>query len=194
MATARAVPPPGMFPVDIVPMRRRHLRSVLRIEDLVYPRPWSMSLFLSEMNMRSSRCYLVARSRREVIGYAGLMMSLDDAHVTTVAVDPAWQRRHVGARLLLAIAREALARGAANLTLEVRASNVGARDLYRRFGFEAVGLRKGYYADSGEDAIVMWAHHADGPEYGALLDALERTFGDPPPDRSASTRAPGESP
>lgn len=189
MATARPVPSPGLFPVEIVPMRRRHLRSVLRIEDLVYPRPWSMSLFLSEMNLRSSRCYLVARSRRDVVGYAGLMMSLDDAHVTTLAVDPGRQRHHVGARLLLALTREALARGAANLTLEVRAGNTAARDLYRRFGFAAVGMRKGYYAESGEDAIVMWAHHVNGPGYGALLDSLERAFGEPTP----RTRGAGES-
>ncbi len=181
MAAARPLPPPGAFPVEITAMRRRHLRSVLRIEDLVYPRPWSMSLFLSELNLRSSRCYLVARSRREVVGYAGLMMTLDDGHITTVAVDPVWQRRHVGARLLAALAREAVARGAVNLTLEVRVGNAGARDLYRRFGFEAVGVRKGYYAESHEDAVVMWAHGVNGAEYRALLDSLERTFTSPGP-------------
>ncbi len=127
--------------------------------------------------------------RREVVGYAGLMMSLDDAHITTVAVDPAWQRRHVGARLLLSLVREALARKAANLTLEVRVSNAGARDLYRRFGFEAVGVRKGYYAESGEDAIVMWAHDVKRPAYLALLDSLERTFAGPA-DLARGSRGP----
>lgn len=186
MVTARPAraagppPPPGPVPLEVVTMRRRHLRSVLRIEGLVYPRPWSASLFLSEMNQRSTRCYLVARSRREVVGYAGLMMSLDDAHVTTLAVDPGWQRRRVGARLLLALTRESLARGAQNLTLEVRAGNSAARDLYRRFGFEAVGVRKGYYAESGEDAIVMWANGIDGAAYGTLLDSLDRTFAGAP--------------
>jgi len=69
-------------------MRRRHLRSVLRIEAKVYPVPWSMSLFLSELALRSTRAYYVAFVGRQVVGYAGLMMTLDDGHVTTIAVDP----------------------------------------------------------------------------------------------------------
>ena len=81
------------------------------------------------------------------------MMSLDDGHVTTIAVDPEWQRQGVGTRLLLALAREAIARGATALTLEVRLSHRGAQELYQRFGFTAVGVRKGYYADTGEDAL-----------------------------------------
>src|SRR2546421_6863612 len=79
--------------VHVLPMRRRHVRSVLRIEQQVYPRPWSMSLFLSELALRSTRAYFVARVGREIVGYAGLMMTADDAHVTTIAVDPQWQRQ-----------------------------------------------------------------------------------------------------
>lgn len=154
-------------------MRRRHLRAVVRIEQQVYPRPWSPSLFLSELALRSSRAYFVARVGREVVGYAGMMMSFEDAHVTTVAVDPAWQRRGVATRLLVALAREALVRGARNLTLEVRMSNKGAQQLYRRFGFAPVGVRKNYYQETNEDALVMWVHDIDTPEYARLLTALE---------------------
>ncbi|MCZ7527533.1 MAG: ribosomal protein S18-alanine N-acetyltransferase [Acidimicrobiia bacterium] len=170
MATAR----PRVADVVVTPMRRRHLRSVLRIEAEVYPRPWSLSLFLSELALRSSRAYFVARVGREVVGYAGLMMTLDEGHVTTVAVDPRWQRHKVGTRLMLALAREARARGAESLTLEVRLANKGAQEMYRRFGFRPVGVRKGYYAETGEDALVMWAHEVATPEYGELLDSLER--------------------
>src|SRR5262249_33852670 len=102
--------------VHVVPMRRRHIRGVLRIEQQVYPRPWTMSLFLSELALRSSRAYFVARVGREVVGYGGLMMSADDGHVTTLAVDPRWQRRQIGTRLLPVPAREAGARGAGRLT------------------------------------------------------------------------------
>ncbi|MDQ1475411.1 MAG: [ribosomal protein S18]-alanine N-acetyltransferase, partial [Actinomycetota bacterium] len=98
--------------VQLVPMRRRHLRSVVRIEAQVYPRPWSHSLFVSELALRSSRSYVVAKVGRDVVGYAGLMMSLTDGHVTTIAVDPAWHRRGIGIRLLLALAQEAVGRGA----------------------------------------------------------------------------------
>jgi len=160
--------------VHVVPMRRRHLRSVLRIEALVYPRPWSQSLFLSELALRGSRAYFVARIGRDVVGYAGLMLTGEDGHITTIAVDPAHHRRKIGTRLLLVLARESLARHARNLTLEVRLSNHGAQDLYRRFGFVPVGVRKNYYQETNEDALVMWAHDIDTPDYAAMLAALER--------------------
>ena len=105
-------PKPEPLVVHVVPMRRRHVRSVLRIEQQVYPRPWTMSLFLSELSLRSSRAYFVARVGRDVVGYGGLMLSADDGHITTLAVDPRWHRRHIATRLLLVLAREAIARNA----------------------------------------------------------------------------------
>jgi ribosomal-protein-alanine N-acetyltransferase len=159
--------------VHLTPMRRRHLRSVLRIEEQVYPRPWSHTLFLSELALRSTRSYFVARVGREVVGYAGLMLSMEDGHVTTIAVDPKWHRHQIGTRLLLALAREALDRDAQNLTLEVRLSNKGAQFLYRRFGFAPVGVRKNYYPETNEDALVMWVHGIDTPDYAALLGRIE---------------------
>jgi len=164
---------PAELHVRLLAMRRRHLRSVLRIESKVYPVPWSMSLFLSELALRSTRAYYVAFVGRQVVGYAGLMMTLDDGHVTTIAVDPAWHRHKIGTRLLLALAREARRRGATSLTLEVRLGNKPAQTLYRRFGFRPVGVRKNYYAETREDALVMWAEDVAGEEYGALLDSLE---------------------
>ncbi len=160
--------------VHIQPMRRRHVRGVLKIEHEVYPRPWSASLFLSELALRSTRAYYVARIGRDLVGYAGLMMTLDDGHVTTIAVDPQWHRHKIGTRLLLVLAREAIARGATSLTLEVRMSNRGAQELYRQFGFGPVGVRKNYYQEVNEDALVMWAHEVDRPEYAELLDSIER--------------------
>ncbi|MGH9301241.1 MAG: GNAT family N-acetyltransferase, partial [Acidimicrobiales bacterium] len=93
-------PPRLPVRVEVVPMRRRHLRSVLAIEEKVYPRPWSLGLFIGELSLRGSRLYSVARMAGEIVGYSGLMVVGDDAHVTTIAVDPAWQRRHVGFRLM----------------------------------------------------------------------------------------------
>jgi len=158
-----------------VPMRRRHIRAVLRIEQQVYPRPWSSSLFMSELTLRATRAYYVARVGRELVGYVGLMMTLDEGHVTTVAVNPSRHRAKIGTRLMLVLAREAIARGATALTLEVRMSNTGAQDLYRRFGFGPVGVRKNYYQEVNEDALVMWVHEVDQPAYAELLDSIERT-------------------
>ncbi|HEX2023326.1 MAG TPA: ribosomal protein S18-alanine N-acetyltransferase [Acidimicrobiales bacterium] len=165
--------PDGELVVHLVPMRRRHLRSVLRIESQVYPRPWSLSLFMSELALRTSRAYWVARIDGAVVGYCGLMVSADDGHVTTLAVDPAWQRRKVGSRLLLTLAREAIARGVSSLTLEVRIGNRGAQELYRHFGFRPAGIRKSYYVETNEDALVMWADEVDTPGYAERLARIE---------------------
>lgn len=158
--------------VTIGPMRRRHLRSVLRIEQQVYPRPWSMGLFMGELGIKGSRVYVVARVGASVVGYGGLMLVADDGHVTTLAVDPTWHRHKLGTRLLHTLATAAIERGAKNLTLEVRASNRGAQDLYRAFGFVPAGIRKGYYAETKEDAIVMWANDVDGEGYAQRLSDL----------------------
>ena len=154
-------------------MRRRHLRSVLRIEAETHPRPWSLSLFMSEMALRTSRAYYVARVDGLVVGYVGLMMSGEEGHVTTVAVDPNWHRRKIGTRLMLVAAREAARRGATALTLEVRMSNAGAQELYRQFGFRPAGVRRNYYVETNEDALIMWAEDVNEPAYGARLDAVE---------------------
>jgi ribosomal-protein-alanine N-acetyltransferase len=164
---------PATLEVHLVPMRRRHLRSVLRVESQVYPRPWSLSLFLSELALRTSRYYLVARADALVIGYAGLMFTGADAHVTTIAVDPNFHRCKVATRLLAALTREAIARGARNLTLEVRVSNRPAQTLYGSFGFRPAGVRKNYYVETNEDALVMWAEAIDSDDYRARLAAIE---------------------
>jgi ribosomal-protein-alanine N-acetyltransferase len=166
---------PDALEVRMSPMRRRHLRGVLRIEQQVYPRPWTFSLFLSEIGQRATRLYVVARVGGDVVGYAGLFRAVDDGHITTVAVDPAWQRHGIATRMLLALARGAKHRGCKNLTLEVRMSNTGAQALYQRFGFIPAGVRKGYYPETGEDALVMWANDIDSPPYAARLAAIERT-------------------
>jgi [ribosomal protein S18]-alanine N-acetyltransferase len=164
---------PAPLEVHLVPMRRRHLRSVLRIEAQVYPRPWSLPLFMSELNLRTSRVYCVARVEGVAVGYAGLMLAAGDAHVTTIAVDPAWHRNKIGSRLLLNLAREARARGAKHLTLEVRVSNSAAQAMYRLFGFHPAGIRKNYYVETNEDALIMWADDIDAPDYQARLADIE---------------------
>jgi ribosomal-protein-alanine N-acetyltransferase len=171
--TAARVPGPEGLTVHLTAMRRRHLRSVLRIEALVYPRPWSLGLFLSELGLRATRSYLVARVGPSVVGYAGLLLAAGDGHVTTVAVDPDWHRHGIATRMLLALARTGVQRGCTSLTLEVRVGNDGAQALYRRFGFVPAGIRKGYYQETNEDAIVMWAHDVDLPGYARRLDAIE---------------------
>ena len=137
-------------------MRRRHLRGVLRIETQSYPKPWTYGLYLSELALGGLRCYLVARSRGEVVGYGGVMYIGPDAHVTTLATAPEFHRRGIGGRVLLGLARAAVAHGAEN----------------RRFGFVPAGVRKNYYAEVKEDALVMWANDIGTDEYRVRLDRL----------------------
>jgi ribosomal-protein-alanine N-acetyltransferase len=172
---------PPLPPVRVGPMRRRHLRGVLRIEEEVNPRPWTLSLFLSELRSPESRAYLVARVGIEIVGYAGLMLVAGDGHITNVGVDPAHRRQGIATRMLLELARRALAEGAEALTLEVRISNDGAQALYRRFGFVPAGVRKGYYATAGanEDALIMWATDIDSPDYRARLLDIEASLPTP---------------
>ncbi len=158
--------------IELTRMRRRHLRKVLAIEARVYPRPWSPSLFLSELAQRSSRTYLVARHAGEVVGYAGLMFMGREAHVTNIAVDPDFHGRKVGSRLLLTIITEAIARGARLVSLEVRVSNHVAQSMYVKFGFSVAGTRKGYYVETDEDAYIMEASGVDSTEYRLRLQSI----------------------
>lgn len=164
----------GEIVTDLVPMRARHLNSVLKIERKVYPKPWTRALFLSELTLRSSRAYYVALVQERVVGYGGILMAGEDAHVTNVAVDPDWQRARIATRLMLQLTAAALARGGESSTLEVRASNVAAQRLYAAFGYMPVGVRKGYYNTGGEpeDAIIMTASHITTGDYRERLVRL----------------------
>jgi ribosomal-protein-alanine N-acetyltransferase len=159
--------------VVITPMRRRHLRAVLRIENRSQPRGWSLGLFLGELARPEGRSYLVAKVAGQVVGFAGMLFIGDEGHLATISVDPDWRGRGIAARLTTVLCRQAIEGGATALTLEVRAGNTAAQALYRRFGFAPAGVRRQYYKDSGEDALVMWAHEVDGPEYAARLGAIE---------------------
>jgi ribosomal-protein-alanine N-acetyltransferase len=153
-------------------MRRRHLRGVMAIERQVYPRPWSPNLFLSEMSESRNRCYLVARIDRDVVGYGGLICYGEEAHITNVAVDPLRQRRKIASRVLHDLVFQAVEMGAEAISLEVRVTNWGAQRLYGRFGFRPVGVRKNYYQEIGEDALIMWVDGIRDPAYRRRLAEL----------------------
>ena len=155
-------------------MRRRHLKGIMAIERQVYPRPWSPSLFLAEMSEPSNRTYLVARIGRDVVGYAGLICYGDEAHITTIAVDPDRHRRKIGTRLLYELLQASVDMGARAVSLEVRVSNWGAQRLYGRFGFRPVGVRKNYYQETNEDALIMWVDDVHSADYQDLLERLAR--------------------
>jgi ribosomal-protein-alanine N-acetyltransferase len=173
---AEADPPRFALDVDIVPMRRKHVRDVLTIERRVYPRPWSAALFFSEISQRKSRYYVVAVVHKEVAGYGGLMVHEDEGHITTIAVLPEMQHKGIGTRMMLDMMEEARRREAQTVALEVRVANWPAQRLYSWFGFRPVGVRKNYYAETGEDALVMWVDDVGGEEIGARLARIRETI------------------
>jgi ribosomal-protein-alanine N-acetyltransferase len=112
-------------------------------------------MFWSELAERHSRTYLVAVDADEVVGYAGLCAYADASYIQTIGVTSGHQRAGVGTAMLTALLRDADARGAAHVDLEVRAGNEAAIRLYERHGFVRIGVRRGYYQPSGADAHVM---------------------------------------
>ena len=148
------------------------LDAVAALEAEVSDRPWSRQLFADELLVHhAQRHWLVAEQRLPqpaILGFGGMMYSLEDAHLMNVAVQPECQRSGVGRRLVANLVLEALERGARNLTLEVRVSNTSAIALYRRFRLAPVGSRPGYYPD-GEDALILWAHDIDRADYRDLV-------------------------
>jgi ribosomal-protein-alanine N-acetyltransferase len=155
--------------INIRPMVEADIEAAAAIEAATYPTPWTLGIFRDELGGRG-RTYLIAEVDGEPVGYAGLMMVGDEAHVTSVTVHPSRRGERIGTRLMLDMVEAALAGGARSLTLEVRVSNRAAQSLYQRFGMAPVGVRKAYYRD--EDALIMWAHDLDGDEYRNRVEAL----------------------
>jgi ribosomal-protein-alanine N-acetyltransferase len=130
--------------------------AVLAVEKLSFITPWSRDAFVAEAGDNDLAVYLVLEADGQVIGYAGMWVILDEAHVTNVAVLPAFRGRGCGERLMGALVEKARGRGARRMTLEVRPSNTAALGLYGKLGFMPCGLRPGYYSDTREDAVIMW--------------------------------------
>ena len=145
--------PPMILRIE--PMRVEDLPAVHAIERASFESPWPPEAYRNDLESNRLAQYLVARVGDEITAYGGMWLMVDEGHIITFAVHPAWRRRHIGERLLLAFLDLAVDRGAHEATLEVRLSNLPARRLYEKFGFRPVGLRPHDYSDNGEDALIM---------------------------------------
>jgi ribosomal-protein-alanine N-acetyltransferase len=141
--------------VVVEPMGLADVPAVHEIERLSFSTPWPVHAFEQELKGNRLARYVVARAGQRVVGFAGIWLMVDEAHVTTFGVHPDWRRQGIGRQLLLNLVELSVAIGARRMTLEVRASNGAAQELYRQFGFEVTGRRPRYYTDDGEDALVM---------------------------------------
>jgi ribosomal-protein-alanine N-acetyltransferase len=169
--------------IEIRPMRASDLADVIKIERVCFTAHWPLNAFLNELSNRAA-CYLVAMAGGITVGYAGMWSVMDEAHITTLGVLPEWRRKRIGERLLVELLTVAKTRGAVRATLEVRPSNEAAIKLYAKYGFKTVAIRKDYYSDNHEDALVMWLDDLWSPEVTRQMAEVRRlpskdaSFGD----------------
>jgi [ribosomal protein S18]-alanine N-acetyltransferase len=142
--------------IQLAPMRREDLEEILWVEKSSFRTPWTRQLFEEEFRHPDLSHFLVAHCQEHVVGYMGFWLVLDEAHITNLAVHPGFRRRKVGDRLVRAILELAVSLGARRATLEVRAGNEAAQQLYAKYGFRLAAVRRGYYVDNQEDALVLW--------------------------------------
>ena len=146
--------------IKIEPMQRDYLDDVIRIEEQSYgPHHWSKESFFNEINNELAKYYCSFNEKGEMTGYAGCWQILEEAHITNVSVSPDFRRNHIGEALLTAIIESCYKEMIKYITLEVRVSNEPAIKLYEKYNFKSLGIRKGYYQDNNEDALIMWTEN-----------------------------------
>lgn len=138
------------------PMRLEDLDAIMEIERVSFPTPWSMHSFGVELKDNEYARYFCLVVDGQIRGYMGLWFILDEGHITNVAIEPSQRGKRYGELLMRSVMEEMREQGMERMTLEVRVSNHAAQRLYQRLGFASAGVRKGYYADTQEDAIIMW--------------------------------------
>ena len=143
--------------IEITKMTKEHLSDVLHISKLSFPIPWSQDSFEKELKNVFAK-YVVAIVNNTVVGYGGMWIIIDEAHITNIAVHPEFRGCGIGDRILSSMISQCLSQRVTAMTLEVRASNIPAQSLYRKYGFKEEGVRKGYYEDNHEDAVIMWRY------------------------------------
>jgi ribosomal-protein-alanine N-acetyltransferase len=143
---------------EIKEMAAEHLDGVMVVENLSFKIPWSKQAFIDELTVNDMAIYFVALCSEQVIGYGGLWKIFDEGHITNIAIHPEFRRCGAASGIMEKILEISDERGIKALTLEVRKSNLAAQSLYHKYGFAAEGVRKGYYSDTGEDALIMWKH------------------------------------
>ncbi|WP_241236291.1 ribosomal protein S18-alanine N-acetyltransferase [Brevibacillus marinus] len=145
-------------PIRFRPMTLDDVGRVSELEKLAFPTPWPADAFYNELTINKHARYIVAEVEGEVVAYSGMWLLFDEAHITNVAVHPQYRGQGIGERLMRQMMSLALLEGGKKMTLEVRPSNLTARRLYQKLGFTEQGIRKKYYTDNDEDAIIMWVN------------------------------------
>ena len=156
--------------IEIVPMTEAHIDGVLAVEEVTFSIPWTRGDFEREVKENAMAMYYVALMDGKIVGYAGMWHVITEGHITNVAVLEEARGNGIGAMLIEKLIEVALEKEMIGLTLEVRMGNAPAQGLYHKYGFRAEGIRKNYYPDTKEDAIIMW-------KYFPFYENYEETMG-----------------
>lgn len=139
-------------------MNLEDIDQIMVVEQESFTLPWSRVAFYNELVLNQYAHYLVLEVDERIVGYCGVWIVVDEAHITNIALLPEYRGKKLGEALLRKVMDFAREKGATKMTLEVRVSNHVAQSLYRKLGFQGGAIRKGYYTDNHEDALVMWVN------------------------------------
>ncbi|OXM84468.1 ribosomal protein S18-alanine N-acetyltransferase [Paenibacillus rigui] len=167
MDRGESVPKDIVDALEFRSMQMEDIPAICDIEQEAFTTPWTAGAFQNELTSNQFARYLVMEFNGQVIGYGGMWLIMEEAHITNVAVRKGFRGQKLGERLMRELQKTASFFGALRMTLEVRASNFVAQNLYEKLGFYSVGVRRGYYTDNREDAIIMWV---DLPKYQHTLN------------------------
>ncbi|MBV5260756.1 ribosomal-protein-alanine N-acetyltransferase [Synechococcus moorigangaii CMS01] len=158
--------------LQLQPLTVHQLPQVLELDQLCFGGLWSREGYLRELESPNSTLLIVPAPQNQdlLLGLGCLWAIVEEAHITIMAVHPEVQRQGFGQLILFGLLRDAWLRGLERATLEVKASNGRAIALYEKFGFKVAGRRKGYYQDTGEDALIMWRKGLNHPEFATQLN------------------------
>ncbi len=145
------------------------VEALVDLESANQSHPWTKGVFNDELRSKN-RVYMAIVDGNQLLGFGGVMITDEEAHITNLLIAPDQRRKGFARRLLVALISESIERGARHLTLEVRSKNHAAIELYRRFGLGPVGVRKNYYGD--DDALILWAYDIDSAEFVQRLEEL----------------------
>lgn len=143
---------------EIIPMTAAHIDGVLAVEEATFSIPWTRKDFEREMTENNLAIYFVAVAEGKIVGYAGMWHVITEGHITNVAVLEEYRKQGIGDALMDHLEQVALEKEMIGITLEVRINNTAAQRLYHKHGYRAEGLRKNYYPDTHEDAVIMWKY------------------------------------
>ena len=166
--------------VEMRPMQPEDMSRVMEIERECFPIPWSESAYLTELSNKSAY-YIVATVDSRIVGYAGMWIIMDEAHITTLGVTHESRRLKIGEQLLVNLLEEAIRRRAGRATLEVRQSNTAAQALYRKYNFAPAAIRRAYYTDNKESAVVMWVDDMHSSTFRSKLRELKQRLAEEAP-------------